>query len=100
MATMLAYILTDLDVPKATLDACLQRVVRKSFNCISVDGDQSTSDTVLALSSQVVPFADGDEKEFEEALQSVCVQLAEDIVRNGEGTQHVMKVIKQRQLQP
>jgi glutamate N-acetyltransferase/amino-acid N-acetyltransferase len=62
MATMLAYILTDLDVPRATLDACLKRVVKNSFNCISVDGDQSTSDTVLALSSQCVPFDAADEK--------------------------------------
>ena len=95
--------------------------MKNSFNCISVDGDQSTSDTVLALSSQVtwiaylpaepcprppplklptssacarrphtavgqvVPFAEGDEKDFEAALLDVCTQLAEDIVRNGEG---------------
>jgi glutamate N-acetyltransferase / amino-acid N-acetyltransferase len=92
MATMLAYILTDLDVPKDVLDKCLKRVVKKTFNAISVDGDQSTSDTVFAMSSQIVPFSSSDEAEFESALLDVCLGLSEDMVRNGEGTQHVMKV--------
>lgn len=93
MATMLAYILTDLDVPKLVLERCLKSAVKKSFNCISVDGDQSTSDTVLVLSSQRIPFdVATQEKDFEEALTGVCSALAEDIVRNGEGTQHVMRV--------
>jgi glutamate N-acetyltransferase / amino-acid N-acetyltransferase len=92
MATMLAYILTDLDVPKDVLDRCLKRVVKKTFNAISVDGDQSTSDTVFAMSSQIVSFSPSDEAEFESALMGVCLGLSEDMVRNGEGTQHVMKV--------
>lgn len=92
MATMLAYILTDIDVPKDVLDKCLKRVVKKTFNAISVDGDQSTSDTVFAMSSQIVPFSSSNEAEFEAALMEVCLGLSEDMVRNGEGTQHVMKV--------
>ena len=82
MATMLAYILTDLNVPKDTLDSCLKRVVKKSFNSIFV------------MSSQMVPFSQSNDEiaEFESALLEVCMGLAEDIVRNGEGTQHVMKV--------
>jgi glutamate N-acetyltransferase / amino-acid N-acetyltransferase len=84
MATMLSYVLTDLNVPKATLEKCLQKAVKGSFNTISVDGDQSTSDTVLVMSSQIVKYQDSDEAEFERALEDVCTGLAEDIVRNGE----------------
>lgn len=83
MATMLSYILTDLNVPKSVLEKCLMKVVKGSYNTISVDGDQSTSDTVLAMSSQVVGYSDTDHAEFEQALQEVCLGLAEDIVRNG-----------------
>ena len=84
MATMLSYVLTDLNVPKDVLDSCLKRVVKGSFNTISVDGDQSTSDTVLVMSSQIVDYSASDLIEFEKALQEVCTGLAEDIVRNGE----------------
>ena len=90
MATMLCYIMTDLDVKRNHLQEHLEIAVSKSFNTISVDGDQSTSDTILALSSNV--HACYDSKEFQDALNEVCCGLAEDIVRNGEGTQHVIKV--------
>jgi len=90
MATMLVYLLTDLVVPRATLRAILARVVDRSFNCISVDSDTSTSDTVVALSSGRVPCADL--AAFEAALATVCRDLAEDVVRNGEGVRHVMRV--------
>ena len=92
MATMLCYILTDLDIPRPRLQQLLSETVKVSFNCISVDGDQSTSDTVLLLSSRKVPSTPEAESAFAAALNSVCTQLAEDIVRNGEGTQHVVKV--------
>ena len=92
MATMLAYFLTDLDLPRETLQRILRNAVNKSFNTITVDGDQSTSDTVLVLSSKKVPCEAGDEELFEEEFTKVCRELAEDIVRNGEGTQHVIKV--------
>eukprot|EP01038_Epipyxis_sp_PR26KG_P010862 gene10862-14579_t len=94
MATMLSYILTDLDLPKEKLSSILKKVVSSTFNSISVDSDQSTSDTVLILSSQKIkpdPLAN-DELLFEESLKTICTQLSEDIVRNGEGTQHVIKV--------
>jgi glutamate N-acetyltransferase / amino-acid N-acetyltransferase len=90
MATMLAYILTDATVPKATLQSMLSEAVNKSFNSISVDGDESTSDTVVVVASN--KYALEDEDEFRQALESVCVGLASDIVRNGEGTAHVMRV--------
>lgn len=92
MATMLSYILTDLAVSKDFLQKSLATAVDKSFNAITVDGDQSTSDTVLALSSKKAHLTPGDEAEFDIALSELCTDLAEDIVRNGEGTNHVMKL--------
>ncbi len=90
LATMLVYILTDLAIPRDTLRAMLTRVVDTSFNRISVDSDTSTSDTVVLLSSGAVPCPDPDA--FEQALSRVCADLAEDVVRNGEGVRHVLRV--------
>ncbi len=90
MATMLSYIMTDIDIDRETIRNILKRVVEKTYNCISVDSDQSTSDTVVIMSSCMkkgVP-----EKEFESALYDVCSALAQDIVRNAEGCGHVIKV--------
>jgi len=90
LATMLVYLLTDLDVTRAALRAALAEAVEASFNCISVDSDTSTSDTVVALSSRRrgAPPAGA----FAEGLARVCGDLAEDVVRNGEGVHHVMRV--------
>lgn len=90
MATMLSYIMTDAVVDKATLQQMLSDVVNISFNSMSVDGDESTSDTLVLISSNKVPLED--KEEFRLALENVCVGLAADIVRNGEGTGHVMRV--------
>ena len=90
MATMLVYILTDLAIPRATLREVLQRAVDVSFNTISIDSDTSTSDTVALLSSGRVPCPDV--AAFETALTQVCRDLAEDVVRNGEGVRHVIRV--------
>ncbi len=89
LATMLVYVMTDLQVSRSALRALLPRVIAQSFNCISVDSDQSTSDMVLAFSSQAVPCPDP--TAFEKALAEVCRELAQDIVRNGEGTAHVIE---------
>ena len=90
LATMLVYLLTDLDVPRAALRAALDEAVEASFNAISVDSDTSTSDTVVLLSSRKRPApASG---AFAEALARVCGALAEDVVRNGEGVHHVLRV--------
>ena len=90
MATMLCFIMTDLDVGRDELRAMLPGIVAETFNRISVDSDQSTSDMVIAASScrKVCPDID----EFRTALREVCAELAEDIVRNGEGTSHVIRV--------
>jgi glutamate N-acetyltransferase/amino-acid N-acetyltransferase len=90
LATMLVYILTDLAVPRAELRAMLKRVVEPSFNSISIDSDTSTSDTVAVVSSGLVPCSDL--AAFEAALALVCGDLAEDVVRNGEGVRHVIRV--------
>ena len=90
LATMLVYILTDLAVPRAQLRAMLARVVEPSFNSISIDSDTSTSDTVAVVSSGRVPCSDL--TAFEAALAGVCRDLAEDVVRNGEGVRHVIRV--------
>ena len=89
LATMLVYLLTDLAVPRAELRRLLPAAVDPSFNCISIDTDTSTSDTVLLLSSGKVPCPDLGA--FAEALASVCRDLAEDVVRNGEGVHHVVR---------
>lgn len=90
MATMLSYIMTDAIMPKAKLQKMLSETTNDSFNSISVDGDESTSDTLVLLSSNQIEKTD--EKEFSMALQQVCKGLAADLVRNGEGTGHVMRV--------
>ncbi len=98
LATMLVYLLTDVAVPRAELRAMLRRTIDDSFNSISVDSDTSTSDTVALVSSGRVPI--GDLGEFERALQTVCRDLAEDIVRNGEGVRHVIRVSVQNAASP
>lgn len=92
MATMLCYLLTDADLPieRAELQGMLMRAVQDSLNSISVDGDESTSDTTILLSSRRTPC--DDVSAFSGALDAVCKDLAAQIVRNGEGTEHVMRV--------
>jgi glutamate N-acetyltransferase/amino-acid N-acetyltransferase len=89
MATMLVYLMTDLAVSRASLRRMLTEAVDPSFNCISIDTDTSTSDTVVLLSSGTVPCPD--EEAFAQALRTVCADLAEDVVRNGEGVRHVVR---------
>ncbi|HEX7599865.1 MAG TPA: bifunctional ornithine acetyltransferase/N-acetylglutamate synthase, partial [Polyangia bacterium] len=90
LATMLVFILTDLAVPRAELRRMLAPAADVSFNCMSIDSDTSTSDTVLLLSSGAVPCPDL--SAFQTALEQVCRDLAEDLARNGEGIHHVMRV--------
>jgi glutamate N-acetyltransferase/amino-acid N-acetyltransferase len=83
--------MTDATIPRATLQAMLSEAANQSFNSISVDGDESTSDTLVLVASNQV-CGGTDEAEFREALMRVCKGLAADIVRNGEGTGHVLRV--------
>jgi glutamate N-acetyltransferase/amino-acid N-acetyltransferase len=90
MATMLVYLLTDVAVPRELLRRMLADAVDPTFNSISVDSDTSTSDTIVLLSSGRAPCPDPEA--FERALRTVCADLAEDVVRNGEGVRHVIRV--------
>jgi glutamate N-acetyltransferase/amino-acid N-acetyltransferase len=90
MATLLCFLCTDVEVERERLRECLAWCVERSLNRISIDSDQSTSDTALLFSSGKRGKADLDE--FRAGLLSVLTSLAADIVRNGEGVGHVMKV--------
>ena len=95
LATMLVYIFTDVDASPRELQEHLDAAVATSFNAMSVDGDTSTNDTVLLLASGTsrVKLKPGKAaKAFGEALQSVCQSLAEQIVRDGEGARHLIRL--------
>ena len=89
LATMLVYLLTDCDVPRDDLRKALVDAVEPTFNAMSIDTDTSTSDTVALVSSRRFPC---DLHAFREALTEVCRALTEDVVRNGEGVHHVIRV--------
>jgi glutamate N-acetyltransferase/amino-acid N-acetyltransferase len=89
MATMLAFIATDADIEQSLLQKCLGDAVDISFNAITVDGDTSTNDACVLLAtgrSKAGQIIDGDSlAAFKAALEDVCRQLAQAIVRDGEG---------------
>jgi len=85
MATMLAVIVTDAALPAAQLGGLLRTSVEASFNRIVVDGDMSTNDTVLLLANGAAGANVPDPDEFQTALTAVCTELAQAIVRDGEG---------------
>ena len=96
LATMLVYILTDAVLSQGDLRAALATACGPTFNSLSIDSDMSTSDTLLALSSCAVPLAQGGEggglAGFTSELTRICAALSNDIVRNGEGVAHVIRV--------
>ena len=86
MATMLAFVFTDMAVDAQTAQACLAGSVEKSFNRITVDSDTSTSDTVLLASTGTSGHgADRHTTAFRDALDAVMLDLAHQVVRDGEG---------------
>jgi glutamate N-acetyltransferase/amino-acid N-acetyltransferase len=93
-ATMLVYLFTDLDATPAELQSMLQPAVEGSFNSISIDGDMSTNDTVLLLASggSGVKSSGMAEIAFAGALAAVCASLAHQIVDDGEGVTHVVRL--------
>jgi glutamate N-acetyltransferase/amino-acid N-acetyltransferase len=93
LATMLVYLLTDVLATPAELKAALRKSCEDSFNTISIDGDTSTNDTVLLLASGASGIRlQSVRKEFDRALLEVCRSLAEQIVADGEGVQHVIRL--------
>ncbi len=109
MATMLAVITTDAEIPPKVLQPILRKAVERSFNRISVDGDMSTNDTVLLLASGRIRVhqltADGPNTgnsvlggaaaaiaQFTEALTDLCIDLAKQIARDGEGATRLIEI--------
>lgn len=90
MATMLAYVATDAGIAKPLLQRCLERAVKSSFNCITVDGDTSTNDACILVASGKAAIHFDDEKNdgfaaFQRAVTEVCEFLAQAIIRDAEG---------------
>lgn len=96
MATMLAYIATDAAVPTALLQACLEEAVGPSFNAITVDGDTSTNDAcVLVASGRGAVIADANSEAYRafcEGVGEVCMELARELVRDGEGATKLVEI--------
>lgn len=92
MATMLVYIFTDAAIAQPALQKLLSRLTDKTFNCITVDSDTSTSDTLL-LAATGASGADVEGSEaFEAALHDVMLNLAHQVVRDGEGATKFVEV--------
>jgi len=98
MATMLGYVFTDAAVEPGFLQPMLSAASADTFNCITVDSDTSTSDTVLAFATgkagnaPLASFDDPGADAFAAALHDVCHQLAQLVVRDGEGAQKLIQV--------
>jgi|YelNatPaOPRAMG01_1025707.scaffolds.fasta_scaffold09282_8 glutamate N-acetyltransferase/amino-acid N-acetyltransferase len=97
LATMLAFIMTDIDIEKKLLRIAVKKAVENSFNRITVDGDMSPNDSVFVLANKMagnkkIDKFDNNYKKFEIALQKIFYALAEDIVRDGEGATKFIKI--------
>lgn len=97
MATMLGYIATDAVVSQAALNSIIHHAVNRSFNCITVDGDTSTNDSLILMTSKQAANAEIDEDSDEfiplrDAITEVAVELAQAIVRDGEGATKFMTI--------
>jgi len=101
MATMLGFLTTDVAIEQAVLSEMLRRVCWYTFNSITVDGDTSTNDMVLCLANGLAgnklidSLESADAREFEKALYSVCLFLAKEIARDGEGATKLVEVTVQ-----
>ena len=98
LATMLAFITTDAEIEAPLLSRALKDAVECSFNSITVDGDSSTNDTVLAMANGAagtppIDESSGDYPAFRSALERICSGLAEMIVRDGEGATKLVRII-------
>ncbi len=100
MATMLVFIFTDAALPAKILQKLLSAAVDPSFNCITVDGDTSTSDTVLMFATGAAggaltglrSAADPRLKGFAKALNGLCMDLAHQVARDGEGAEKFIEI--------
>ncbi|MEM7535920.1 MAG: bifunctional glutamate N-acetyltransferase/amino-acid acetyltransferase ArgJ [Chloroflexota bacterium] len=91
MATMLGTVVTDINMSQPLLQAALSYAVDRSFNCITVDGDTSTNDTMILLANgaagnaEITDADSADFAEFQATLTDICIELAQAIVHDGEG---------------
>jgi glutamate N-acetyltransferase / amino-acid N-acetyltransferase len=97
MATTLAFVATDANIPPSLLQKTLREVTRSTFNAISIDSDTSTNDTLLVLANGAAaapPIRPGTaaHRAFRKALDEVCHSLALQIVADGEGAQRVIEI--------
>ena len=94
MATMLSVVTTDAGVPGGQLQELLSRAVRSTFNCITVDGDMSTSDTVILMANGDAPGELGarDRERLYEGIEHVCRQMAREIARDAEGSSKLIAI--------
>ncbi len=97
MATMLSFLVTDAKVPAALLRGALRRVADATFNRLSVDGETSTSDSVMLFASgasmrAALRAGSGEAKQFEAALRAVCEDLVRQLARDGEGATKLLLV--------
>ncbi len=98
MATMLAFVFTDAAIPAKVLQAMLSKSTARTFNCVTVDSDTSTSDTLIAFATGAKPSpkglkaADPRLKAFAKALDDVCHDLALQVARDGEGAEKLIEI--------
>ncbi len=94
MATMLSFVFTDADIEPALLHSMLMSAVDQSFNCITVDSDTSTNDTVFLLANGAagVRVDGGRQGPFQDALDQLTRNLAMDIARDGEGASKLAQI--------
>ena len=98
LATMLSFIFTDADLPSNILKSLIKRAVASTFNALTVDSDKSTNDMVAIFSTQKVKIGQNRNindpiiQKFEMALKKVCLNLAKQIVVDGEGAKKFVTV--------
>lgn len=92
MATMLVYIFTDAKVAQSSLQSLLTRLTDKTFNCITVDSDTSTSDTLMLCATGAAEVDATDNGDFADALHGVMLDLSHQVVRDGEGATKFVEI--------
>ncbi len=93
MATMLAVVTTDAAVPSGQLQELLSQAIQRTFNCITVDGDMSTSDTVILMANgDGAALGEGDCARLYEGIEYACRQMAQAIARDAEGSSKLITI--------
>jgi glutamate N-acetyltransferase/amino-acid N-acetyltransferase len=99
LATMLSFLVTDAYLKAPLLQRMLEEAAEVSYNCITVDGETSTNDTVLLLANGKADHPslnrmDRDGKKFQSMLSEVCQNLAKSLVKDGEGATKFIEIPK------